>query len=74
MPKVYIESGMSILTMIKELGYFWTTGDARNGILWGGIRINGVVVTDPQYAVVLSPTEGTIIQAGKKKFTMVYAN
>lgn len=73
MPKVHLESGMNIIAMLKELWYFWTTGDARNSILGGGIRINGVVVTDPQFTVTLSPTEGAIIQAGKKKFTMVYA-
>lgn len=73
MPKAHAESGIGIVSLIKELGYFATTGDARNGVTGGGVRINGEVVADIHHAVELSPTKGVVVQAGKKKFTLVYA-
>jgi tyrosyl-tRNA synthetase len=73
MAKAYLESGITIVQAVKELGYFATTGDARNGVTGGGVRIDGEVVSDIGHSVALSPAKGTVIQAGKKKFAMVYA-
>jgi tyrosyl-tRNA synthetase len=65
------ETSIKLLQLVKNIGYFSTTGDARNGISWGGIRINGESMTDEGYMVQLS-SEATIVQSGKKKFTAVY--
>lgn len=40
------ESSVKLLQLVKNIGYFQTTGDARNGIQGGGIRIDGVVAQD----------------------------
>lgn len=73
MPKVYLDSSLTIVGIIKELAFFATTGDARNGVIGGGVKVNGEIISDIHFIVPLSPTKGTIIQAGKKKFALVYA-
>ena len=73
MPKRQLEvSEMGIIPLIKALGYFATTGDARNGVSGGGVRVNGEVVNSIEHVVRLSASMGVVIQSGKKKFTLVF--
>jgi len=65
-------SEIGILTLLKEIKFASTTGDARNMVSGNGIRIDGEAVTDATTIVKLSPTKGRIIQSGKKKFKLVF--
>ena len=73
MEKVIIDGKeMGILSLLKEIGFASTTGDARNMVSGGGIRINGNPITDATETISLSASTGKIVQSGKKKFKLVF--
>lgn len=70
-----VEIGVSeieIGALLKEIGFAETTGDVRNAIAGGSVKVNGEVVTDMKQSITLSKETGTIIQMGKKKFKNVF--
>ncbi len=64
---------LSLASLLKELGYFVISGDIRNAISGGGVGVDGVTATDAQTQITLSPTQGLLINAGKKRYTLVFA-
>ncbi|MFZ4461979.1 MAG: tyrosine--tRNA ligase [Patescibacteria group bacterium] len=66
-------SQIKIVPLLKEIGFFPTTGEARNAVTGGGVKIDGVVISDIETVITLSSSEGQIVQAGKKKFKLVFS-
>jgi len=59
-------SEMSIGDLLKAIGFCATSGDVRNAIAGGSVRIDSVTVTDPKLMVQI-PEAGILIEMGKKK-------
>ncbi|NCP77561.1 hypothetical protein GW830_05600 [bacterium] len=59
--------------MLKELKFCATTGDVRNALSGGSVRVNGTVVSDAKMTIFLSSEKGTLVQMGKKKFRNIFA-
>jgi tyrosyl-tRNA synthetase len=57
---------LPLANLLKEMGLCATTSDARRQIEPGGVRLDGVVVTDKS-AVVPRPTAEVLVQVGKKR-------
>lgn len=70
--KEFDENEKKLVALVKEIGFFSTTGDARNGISGGGVKVDGNVIDDLE-AVIPLTKDGTVIQAGKKKFCLVFS-
>lgn len=60
-----------ILTLLKELGFAATTGEARDAVKGGGVRIGDTAETRMDAMVRLSADTSTLVQMGKKKFAYV---
>lgn len=60
-----------ILTLLKEISFFTTTGEAKNAVEWWWIKINNEIITDPKTEIILSKETKTLVQSWKKKFKNV---
>ena len=70
---IYLEiSEIEIGTLLKEIKFCATTGDVKNAIIGGSIRVNNEVVSDSKMMIQLSSHQGVIVQMGKKKFRNVF--
>lgn len=58
--------------LLKEIKFCATSGDVRNALSGGSVRVNGEVVSDHKINISLSSEVGVIIQMGKKKFRNVF--
>ncbi len=58
LPKIMVASGST-----------GSTSEARRLIQYGGVRVDGERIDDPNYT--LTPSTGMIIQVGKRKFTRI---
>lgn len=58
--------GLSLITLLRQLGKAKSNSDARRLIEQGGVRLNGNLINDVNYVV--SPRDGQIIQVGKRYF------
>jgi tyrosyl-tRNA synthetase len=71
--KIYLEvSEMEVGTLLKELKFCATTGDIKNALVGGSIRVNNEVISDSKLIISLSSEKGVLIQMGKKKFRNVF--
>ena len=64
-------SEMSVMDLLRQIGFGATSGDIRNALQGNSVRINGEVISDPQQIVSLS-LEGTLVEMGKKKAKRVF--
>lgn len=70
--KVYLPFGeIDLGNLLKEIGFAATSGDVRNALSGGSVRVNTEVVSDPKMTIPLSG-KGVIVQMGKKKFRNVF--
>ncbi len=60
-----------IIQLLKAVGFAATTGEARDAVKGGGIRIDGTVEDHLDAVVALSSETPVLIQMGKKKFVSV---
>ncbi len=67
------ESSYTLVQLLKEIGFASTTGDARNMISGGGIKVDGTLMIEPNTSIILSPQKGVLVQSGKKKFRLVFS-
>lgn len=64
-------SEISISDLLKQIGFCATSWDVRNALAGNSVRVNGEIITDPKYLVVLS-SKATLIEMGKKKAKRVF--
>ncbi|MDD2487205.1 MAG: tyrosine--tRNA ligase [Candidatus Gracilibacteria bacterium] len=62
------QNSYGIVQILKEAKIFATTGEARNAVEGGGVKINGEIINDLKYEIILDSQKKTLIQVGKKKF------
>ncbi|MDD2891668.1 MAG: tyrosine--tRNA ligase [Candidatus Gracilibacteria bacterium] len=71
--KIYLGvSEIELGNLLKELKFCATTGDVRNALSGGSVRVNNEVISDVKMIISLSSEKGTLIQMGKKKFRNVF--
>ncbi|MDD5377376.1 MAG: tyrosine--tRNA ligase [Candidatus Gracilibacteria bacterium] len=71
--KTYLNvSIIELGNLLKELKFCATTGDVRNALAGGGVRVDNTVVSDAKMMISLSSEKGVLIQMGKKKFRNVF--
>ncbi|MDD3120219.1 MAG: tyrosine--tRNA ligase [Candidatus Gracilibacteria bacterium] len=68
------ESEYELFVLIKELKIFGTSGEIKDAIAGGGIKINEEVAKDPKQIIKLDKNTKTLVQAGRKKFKNVVCN
>ena len=69
-PEYKISGSMSVVDVLVSSGLAKSKGDARRLIEGGGVKVDEVVVEDPEQ--VIQPTgEGIVIQKGKRHFVRV---
>ena len=74
MEKAYVESEeITLLALVKAIGFAATTGEAKTAINGGGTKVNGEKIVDERAPVKLSKDKGTVVQVGEKKFKLVFA-
>jgi tyrosyl-tRNA synthetase len=61
------EDRISIIGALTVLGFAASNGEARRKIAEGAVRLNGVVITDSSFEIVLEEQETIKISLGKKK-------
>ena len=61
-----IDGKIEIGNLLKILWFCATSWDVRNALAGKSVRVDGVVIEDPKYLVLISQN-GTLIEMGKKK-------
>jgi tyrosyl-tRNA synthetase len=68
LPSLRVSDGrIGIVQALTVLGFAASNGEARRKIGEGAVRLNGVVISDPAFAVVLESDEPLKLSLGKKK-------
>ena len=73
-PRSELEKGWGVLTASTHAGFVASTGEARRQIRSGGIKVNGVAVTDEKRKLTLADLtpEGVIrLSLGKKRHALI---
>ena len=60
-----------IVALLKAVGFAGSTGEARDAVTGGGVRIDGEIIQDINHMIILDPATPVLIQMGKKKFRNV---
>jgi tyrosyl-tRNA synthetase len=58
---------IGVVTALTVLGFAASNGEARRKISEGAVRLNGVVISDPTFAIVLETDEPLKLSLGKKR-------
>lgn len=66
-----VASEMTVAELLKVLDFAHTSGDIRNAISGGSVRIDGAVMIDARQVVVLSK-DPVLVEMGKKRAKRVY--
>jgi tyrosyl-tRNA synthetase len=66
---VAIGDGLSLVALVKDLGFAASNGEARRLIEQGGVSLDGERVTDPHFR--LDAPRAFLLRAGKKRFKRV---
>ncbi len=62
--------GLTLMSLLKELGLCPSTSEAKRLVEGGGVRLDGEVQSDPR-RVVAKPAAPLLVQVGKRKFARV---
>lgn len=62
---------ISLSSLLVKTGMVHNSTEARNAVLWNGVKVNNEIQTDPKCKVWLNKKDYVLIQCGKKKFKMV---
>ncbi|HRI36552.1 MAG TPA: tyrosine--tRNA ligase [bacterium] len=65
------QSAYPILVLLKELGFAQTTGEARDAVKGGGVKINDTQEMRIDAMISLQANASILVQMGKKKFAYV---
>jgi len=64
MPEVHVGSSMKIIDALVLGGLCASKGDARRQVEQGGVKVDGKVMKDPMFTVLI----GSVVQKGKRHF------
>jgi tyrosyl-tRNA synthetase len=67
LPTLTVDGQISIVVALTALGFAASNGEARRKIAEGAVRLNGVTISDPTFAIVLEEGEPLRLSLGKKK-------
>ncbi len=68
-PKVELEGEFTIIALLNRLKMAQTNSEARRLVEQGGVRIDGLTITDPKEILKTHP--GMVIQVGKRRFVKI---
>ena len=71
LPALRIDGQIGIVVALTALGFAASNGEARRKIAEGAVRLNGVTITDPTFAIVLDEDEPLKLSLGKKKHALL---
>jgi tyrosyl-tRNA synthetase len=71
LPALRVEGQIGIVVALTALGFAASNGEARRKIGEGAVRLNGVTITDPAFAIVLEEDEPLKLSLGKKKHALL---
>jgi tyrosyl-tRNA synthetase len=71
LPGLTIDGQIGIVVALTALGFAASNGEARRKIAEGAVRLNGVTITDPSFAIVLEEDEPLRLSLGKKKHALL---
>lgn len=67
LPSLKVDGQISIVVALTALGFAASNGEARRKIAEGAVRLNGVAITDPSFAITLEEGEPLKLSLGKKR-------
>nr|WP_295371413.1 tyrosine--tRNA ligase [uncultured Sphingosinicella sp.] len=67
LPTLTVDGQISIVIALTALGFAASNGEARRKLAEGAVRLNGVTISDPSFAIVLEQDEPLRLSLGKKK-------
>jgi tyrosyl-tRNA synthetase len=73
-PQLHLEDEISLIDALHTAGLVSSKSEARRLIQQGGIRHNGVTVTDASHRLAPTPGKNQVIQVGKRKFLNVVSD
>jgi tyrosyl-tRNA synthetase len=71
LPTLRIEGQIGIVVALTALGFAASNGEARRKIAEGAVRLNGVTISDPSFAILLEEGEPLKLSLGKKKHAIL---
>jgi tyrosyl-tRNA synthetase len=71
LPTLQVDGQISIVVALTTLGFAASNGEARRKIAEGAVRLNGVTISDPTFAIVLEEGEPLRLSLGKKKHALL---
>jgi tyrosyl-tRNA synthetase len=71
LPTLQVDGQISIVIALTVLGFAASNGEARRKIAEGAVRLNGVTISDPTFAIVLEEGEPLRLSLGKKKHALL---
>ena len=73
MPTHKVAKPTSIVDLLKESALAPSKNQARQLIVGGGVRIDGVKVVDSALTVEIPPQNGSVLQVGRRQFVRLVA-
>ncbi len=73
LPTLRVEGQIGIVPALTTLGFAGSNGEARRKIAEGAVRLNGVTISDPSFAITLEAGEPLRLSLGKKKHAILTA-
>jgi tyrosyl-tRNA synthetase len=67
LPTLKVDGPISLVVALTALGFAASNGEARRKIAEGAVRLNGVAITDPSFAISLEEGEPLKLSLGKKR-------
>ena len=71
LPSLRVDGQIGIVVALTALGFAASNGEARRKIAEGAVRLNGVTITDPAFAIVLEADEPLKLSLGKKRHALL---
>ena len=71
LPTLRVEGQIGIVPALTTLGLAASNGEARRKIAEGAVRLNGVTISDPSFAITLEDGEPLKLSLGKKKHAIL---
>jgi tyrosyl-tRNA synthetase len=71
LPTLKVVGQIGIVPALTTLGLAASNGEARRKIAEGAVRLNGVAITDPSFAITLEEGEPLKLSLGKKKHAIL---
>jgi tyrosyl-tRNA synthetase len=73
LPTLTVNGEIGIVAALTTLGLAASNGEARRKLAEGAVRLNGVVIKEPTFAIALAGEEPVRLSMGKKKHAVLVA-